>query len=137
MIRIAPSIHPSRLWSFAVFELLNLAGTDRFDQLEDSAFEGRVSRSDWLKNFSRIEYTTFKRLKYFGKTVWEPHAESRGFEPDMDLWDANLPETFDEWYAQEFPGPPDPSVPATRKLLDHYDKVIVPHLKRMGIPIPK
>ena len=86
-----------------------------------------------MKGTVRIEYWALKRLRYFGLTIWKEHAKSRGFKPNRS-WRANLgtfEEHFDKMSAHG------PGQLYMGYYLSYYDRRIVPHLKRMGIPIPK
>ena len=137
-IRVAPRDKTRRgaewSWMLAVYELLNQAGSFQFENMYQQALEGRVSRSDYLKGTMRIEYWALKRLRYFGLTIWKEHAKSRGFKPDPRAWRVKLgtfEEHFDKMSAHG------PGQLYMGGILSRYDRKIVPHLKRMEIPIPK
>ena len=81
------------LWCNVIFELHNIANFERFTRLFNEAATGTLTKDEWVKIGTSIEFETLKRHKEFYRNIWRPWAEKNSLimEPDC----AFLGYTFD------------------------------------------
>jgi hypothetical protein len=87
----------NRLWSSAVFELLNHESWKDFDALQSNP--GRHTRVEYVRGMTRIEHGTALKTKRFFHEIWVPWSDSVGLLPISSAWQRYVPTDFDEWFA--------------------------------------
>jgi hypothetical protein len=118
------------LWSAAIFELNNIANSPENKELVKEACMGNLSKEEFIKRGTEIEFKTVQRMKVFFHNVWSPWARKNNFMTASDsefiaylhvpdsyskiiVGKDVIPEYFEFWN-------------------DQYDKQIVPYLKATG-----
>ncbi len=84
-------------WTRVVFELLNLEGTPQFVKAHQDALAGRLSRDQYIEQYTRAEHQALLRRVAFYETVWVPFAAGNGMQLKPWLWRHNTPEKYEDW----------------------------------------
>lgn len=86
------------LWAAVVFELLNIRNADNFIDNFEQAIEGSLSRTEWIRMNTSLEFMSLLELNKFYRQVWLPWADENNYESNAKLWGADLPNSYEEWY---------------------------------------
>ncbi|NNE92644.1 MAG: hypothetical protein HKN23_13440, partial [Verrucomicrobiales bacterium] len=118
-----------KMWSSAVYELMNLTNAGGFLRHCDDAKQGKLTRTEYAEGNQRLEYNACVALKNFYHSTFKPWAETNGYEPARGelgegfyLW---IPESYEAWIASYTDGSYD-------YFYDYFDKTIVPYLEKKG-----
>ena len=118
-----------RFWSRAVFELLNLEGSQDYHRVYQEAYTGTVSLEEWIERNTRIEHGAVGRLKAFYAEVWKPWAQRVGVDLVPLRWSLHQPDRYEDWIAMFGKSPAAyPWTPYGK----YYQKVFVPYLSKKG-----
>ncbi len=89
-------IDGERLWSTAVFELLNVRNGDETLRLFKLVRLGKITRSQWIHDIAKFEYETGSEQMSFYRKVWVPNAFRNHCSANQCFWGDNR--KFDVWY---------------------------------------
>lgn len=120
--------HPlscEELWACAVFELENIRNTRGFMALYHQALDGKLSREEWIRGCSRLEYYALKRTSKHFQKLWRPLVKTRPITITKSVWGANVPGTYEEWISLYR----DPDSYPWDVYGNYYDRKVVPYLK--------
>jgi hypothetical protein len=90
-----------RLWFAAVYELFNIRGTPQFDRIQNEAQAGLLTRAEYVRRNTMLEFKADLLTRDFYRTVWLPHAVKEKVPCDGSAWGIGDPSTFDSWLAQQ------------------------------------
>lgn len=113
------------LWSCAVFELENMRGHKAFMALYYRALHGELSREDWIRENTRLEYGALRRTAEDYRRLWKPLTATRSVPNTRGLWGRNIPPTYEGWISLYR----DPNSYPWDAFGDYYDRQIVPYVK--------
>ena len=88
------------LWASIVFELLNITNADKFSDVWERALMGKVSKEEWVKENSQIEFEAAMKTKEFYRNIWEPWSIRNNFKISQKSPFAqrmSLPDSYSEW----------------------------------------
>ena len=112
-------------WSCAVFELYNIRNTKQFDETDKQAFAGKLTKEEFMRKFSTLEFNAGLSETSFYHTTWLPHARKNNLTATDSCWGVEDPATYDEWIACF----KDPSGYPYCWYGTFYDQEVVPRLK--------
>jgi hypothetical protein len=113
------------LWSCAVFEIENIRNHRAFDVLYRMALKGELTREEWIRENSRLEYGALRRTADDFKQLWLPMARNRSISITMSFWGADTPTTYEIWISQYR----DPNSYPWDVFGRYYDRQIVPYVR--------
>jgi len=113
------------LWSCAVFELENIRSHRAFLALYYRALDGKLSREEWIRGCSRLEYEALKRTRNDWVKLWLPLVAARHIRASGYHWGANVPETYEAWISRYW----DPNSYPWDVFGDYFDKEMAPFVK--------
>lgn len=113
------------LWSCAVFELEDLRNHAAFYALYKLALKGQLTREDWVRENSKLEYGAYRRTAEHYRALWCPLARARQLSQTPELWGADCPPTYEAWIIQYT----DPNGYPWDSFARYYDQQIVPYLR--------
>lgn len=113
------------LWCCAVFELENLRNHPAFRALYQMALKGQLTREDWVRENSQLEYTALRRTARDYRALWRPLARARHLSETPSLWGVDCPSTYEAWIIQYT----DPNGYPWDAFARYYDQQIVPYLR--------
>lgn len=116
-------------WSSAVYELYNIAHAVDSHKIYRDACAGHLSKAEYIKECTKLEYGAIKRLKEFYRKIWRPWAKKKGFKTDPYYWYMWAPNTYDKWIK----GYKNKSGYPWNYIGRYYDEAIVPYLKKVAI----
>lgn len=118
------------LWESCIFELHNIRNFKAFDKVFHDACGGKVTKEEWLRKNTEIEYKSNRKVKDFFYRIWVPYLSTKGIDHRRHIWDVDwTPEKYQDWigaytdtegYPWDYWG-------------TYYDTQIVPYLKAMKI----
>jgi hypothetical protein len=114
------------LWSCAVFEIENIRNHKAFMALFCQALAGKVSREEWVRECSRLEYSALQRTKKDFAKLWLPLVGTRSITVTKSFWGADIPETYEAWISLYR----DPNDYPWDVFGAYYDNQIVPYVKK-------
>ncbi len=118
------------LWESCIFELHNIRSYKGFDKVFHDACNGKVTKEEWLKRNTEIEYKANVRVKDFFYKNWAPFLESKGIDYRKHTWDVEwTPDNYPDWIAAYN----DPNGYPWDYWGNYYDTQIVPYLKAVKI----
>lgn len=88
------------LWAHVVFELINIANADKFSDVWERALMGNLSKEEWVRENTQIEFEAIMKMKEFCKNIWQPWASRNGFRIIPNSRFArrmSLPDSYSEW----------------------------------------
>lgn len=88
---------PEEMWSGAIFEMFNTRNDEVFQRLVTDAFDGKLSKDEFIKRSTRLEYNAVKATNDFYESTWKPHVAKLGYESCNAYWFPDLPSTYEEW----------------------------------------
>jgi hypothetical protein len=97
---LSHNTHFERLWSYAVFELLNAENAPGFSKLDWDAYKGLCTREEYAREYARLEHVALGKLMLFHKKVWLPWCMKSGFTSEPTIWRRNHQPDFDLWLSQ-------------------------------------
>ncbi len=118
------------MWACCIFELFNIQGAEGFQKNYQDAIQGRVSRKDWIRRNTELEYAALVQLKTFFEQVWVPWSRKSHHPYETLCWTRNTPATYPEWIALY----QDTSL--YQAWGEYYDRSIVPYLQNAGLASP-
>jgi hypothetical protein len=89
-----------KLWSRAVFELLNLENAEGFNEATTAAYEGKCTRNEFVRKYAALEQLALGKLQLFQKDVWIPWCKANGFVSDSKIWRHGYHPNFESWLSQ-------------------------------------
>jgi hypothetical protein len=92
--------HFERLWSYAVFELLNAENASGFTKLDWDAYNGLCTREEYAREYARLEHVALGKLQTFHQQVWLPWCTKSGFASEPAIWRRNHHADFTRWLLQ-------------------------------------
>ena len=113
------------MWQNAIFELNNIRSAKQFDRLFEDALAGKLSKEQWIKGNTQLEYTAYRNSVRIYRILWLPLMRSKGIASNPDLWWPDLPDTYEAWIALYT----DKSSYPWDSWGKSYDDDIVPYLK--------
>lgn len=113
------------LWSCAVFELENLRNHPACHALYEMALKGQLTREDWVRESSKLEYAALRRTAQDFRALWRPLARTRDLSETPWLWGVGCPPTYEAWILQYN----DPNGYPWDAFARYYDHQIVPYLR--------
>ena len=113
------------LWSCAVFELENIRNTPAFNSLFEMALNGELTREQWIRENSELEYGALRRTARDFVQLWLPLARIRHFSTTPSLWGADVPRTYKGWILLYR----DPNGYPWSVFGSAYDRQIVPYVR--------
>jgi hypothetical protein len=113
------------LWSCAVFEIENIRNHKAFMVLFDQALAGKLTREEWIRECSRLEYNALLRTRRDFAKLWLPLARTRHITITRSFWGADVPSTYQEWISWYR----DPNSYPWDNFGTYYDRKIVPYVK--------
>jgi hypothetical protein len=116
------------LWACAVFELENVRNHNAFMVLFYRALDGKLSREEWIRGCTMLEYNAFQRTKKDFIKLWMPLARTRRISITTSFWGANIPDTYEGWISLYR----DPNNYPWDVFGTYYDNQIVPYVKSMN-----
>src|SRR5205814_1941164 len=87
------------LWARAVFELENMRSTPAFEALYEQVCRGELTREQWIRRNTMLEYEAGKRTAEVYRKIWKPMREARGEPTSGSDWMEDSPATYEEWIA--------------------------------------
>lgn len=84
------------LWAGLVFELFNIQHGVEFRKLRDDAFAGKLSREEWVRQNTKLEFEAIRKTEAFYKSEWLKHANN----PDPKYareWFVGTPNSYEKW----------------------------------------
>jgi hypothetical protein len=114
------------LWSCAVFELENIRNHKTFMVLYYRALEGKLSREEWIRGCTMLEYEALNRTSKDFAKLWLPLFGTRAISVNKSFWGANIPDTYQEWISFYR----DPNSYPWDAFGAFYDSQIVPYVKK-------
>jgi hypothetical protein len=115
------------LWSCAVFEIENIRNHKAFVVLFYRALDGKLSREEWVRECTRLEYNALQRTKGDFTKLWLPLVGTRFMTITKSFWGADIPDTYEGWISLYR----DPNDYPWDVFGDYYDSKIVPYVKSM------
>jgi hypothetical protein len=85
------------LWSCAVFEIENLRNHAAFIALFESGLQGKLSREEWIREHTKLEYGALRRTAAQHQKLWQPMAEARGIRSSSEYWGIDVPNNYESW----------------------------------------
>jgi hypothetical protein len=116
------------LWSSAVYELENIRGTKGFDALYKLACDGKLTREQWIRENTKLEYGACRRTAKLYRTLWLPVAKARGNPTVGTEWFADAPSTYEGWISLYT----DPNGYPWNDWGRYYDDEVVPYLRSLN-----
>lgn len=113
------------LWSCVVYEIENIRNCKGFDALYETALQGRMSREEWVRENSRLEYDALRRTAKDYEQLWLPLAETRQIFSKNAFWGTDIPATYEAWISQYR----DPDGYPWDVYGRYYDLSIVPYVR--------
>jgi hypothetical protein len=86
-----------QLWSCAVYELENMRGDPAFNALYDRALRGDMSREEWIRENTQLEYQAYRRTAHVYEAAWLPMARKRAIAFNGSDWGEDVPDTYEAW----------------------------------------
>jgi hypothetical protein len=114
-----------QLWSCAVFEIENMRNSKAFDALFKMALRGEVSREEWTRENSRLEYEALRRTAEDYRRLWRPLVLAGRVSSTAHLWGANIPQTYESWISRYR----DPNSYPWDVYARDYDRQIMPYVR--------
>src|SRR5882724_942113 len=114
------------LWSCAVFEIENIRNHKAFTALYEMALKGELSREEWIRENSRLEYGALRRTAEDYGQLWVPLEMTRSLPTTRAYWGGNCPPPFEIWISQYR----DPDSYPWDVFGQYYDQQIVPYVRR-------
>lgn len=121
------------LWSCAVFELENLRNHPACRALYEMALKGQLTREDWVRESSKLEYAALRRTAQDYRALWRPLARTRDLSDTPWLWGVGCPPTYEGWILQYN----DPTGYPWDAFARYYDQQIVPYLRSAQLAVPR
>lgn len=75
-----------KLWVALVYELLNLSNAEGFQRAYYRTLEGKLSRTDFVTEFFRLEHRAVQLTQEFYATVYLPWAQTSQAKTDPTQW---------------------------------------------------
>lgn len=120
--------HFEQSWASVVYELYNIAHTIDSYKIHQNACVGHLSKEDYIKERTKLEYEAIKKTKKFYRIIWRPWAKKKGVKTDPYYWYIWTPNTYDKWIR----GYRDKSGYPWNYIGRYYDEVIVPYLRKVA-----
>ncbi len=115
------------LWESCIFELHNIRNFKSFDSVFHKACNGKISKEDWLRRNTEIEYKSNLMVKDFFYRYWVPYLNSKCIDHKKHIWDVDwTPQKYQDWMAAY---EKDPSGYPWDYWGTYFDSQIVPYLK--------
>lgn len=96
-IWIADHISSEEMWAGLIYELHNIKNGPEFQKIERDAKYFACSKKDYIMRYAKLEYKAAQETAIFYTNIWLPYCESKGIEPQPQLWFYYLPDTFEKW----------------------------------------
>ena len=113
------------MWSCCIFELINMTNGDKFLQIHENTIKGNVTKKEWVRLNTELEYSALVKLKVFFGEVWVPWSQKNNHRYEALCWMRNTAANYAEWIGQY-------QHSAMYKYWeDYYDNRIVPYLKKV------
>lgn len=113
------------LWGCAVFELENLRNHRAFHSLYEMALKGQLTREDWVRENSKLEFSAFRRTAQDYLVLWRPLAITRQLSQTPARWGGGTPATYEAWIVQYN----DPTGYPWDVFARYYDEQVLPYLR--------
>jgi hypothetical protein len=117
------------MWACVVFELENIRSWRADDELYRLALAGGLTREEWIRECSKLEYGALRRTAADWKLVWAPLARTRHLRTTASFWGLNVPPTYEAWITAYT----DPSSYPWNPFGRYYDDQVIPYLRGAGI----
>jgi len=113
------------LWSCAVFEIENIRNFRAFLALYYKALNGELSREEWIRANSKLEYGALRRTAGDYRRLWQPLALARQQLSSAEFWGLEIPATYEEWISQYR----DPNSYPWDVFGRYYDEQVMPYIR--------
>ena len=90
------------------------------------ALDGKLSREEWVRGCTRLEYNALQRTKTDFAKLWLPLAGTRFITINKTFWGADIAETYEGWISLYR----DPNDYPWDVFGAYYDRQIVPYVKK-------
>jgi hypothetical protein len=114
------------LWSCAVFEIENIRNHKAFMVLFYKALDGNLTREEWVRGCSMLEYNALQRTKRDFIKLWLPLRRTRQVSVTRSFWGADITETYEAWISLY----QDPNDYPWNVFGAYYDNQVVPYVKK-------
>jgi hypothetical protein len=88
------------LWASAVYELENMRSGPAYEQLYRSALRGELTREQWVRENTVLEYLALHRSRRVFESDWRLPSKARGIPSTPSLWGAEVPDTYEAWISE-------------------------------------
>ncbi len=117
------------LWALAVYELENIRNEKAFMTLYNMALQGQLTREQWIRENSRLEYDALRRTADRFWELWVPMARPRKISSTPVVWGVGTPDTYEEWIVNYR----DPHSYPWDVYARYYDRQVIPYLRSRGV----
>jgi hypothetical protein len=93
--------------------------------LYDTALDGRLTREQWIRGCTRLEYEALKRTRNDFTKLWLPLFSTRRITISRQFWGGNIPDTYEGWISLYR----DPDDYPWDVFGAYYDQKIVPYVR--------
>lgn len=84
-------------WAGVIFELHNISLYAEFNRTMKSAYQGQITKEDFILKMARTEFKAIKKTEKFYKDVWSVWAKQKDLSSDPGEWSVGCPAKFEEW----------------------------------------
>jgi len=83
----------SKLWEAAVYELINIGNFKEFEQITADTLEKGLSKEEYIRRFTELEYKALKEQENFKSNIWEPTLIKSNRYAEAEAW-REIPPTY-------------------------------------------
>jgi len=87
-----------KLWSIAIFELLNIRNDTSFLALDKYANVGKINQNEHIKQTAKLEFLVLDSLCFFFEHYWKDHCAKLQASTDSKNWCITSSESFEKWF---------------------------------------
>jgi hypothetical protein len=98
--RIGSNRSGELMWARLIFELFNIRSAAASLEVQRQAARGKLSKDEFIRQITTLEYTALKESVSFYKTVWQVDCQKKGIETHDVLWNSPVPASYKEWIDQ-------------------------------------
>ena len=113
------------LWSCVVFEIENIRNHKAFMVLFYRALDGKLTREEWIRGCTSLEYQALQRTKRDFAKLWLPLVGTRQISVTKSFWGGDSPDTYEAWISLYR----DPNDYPWNVFGAYYDNQIVPYVR--------
>lgn len=87
------------LWADLIFEFNNLQNTVSFHRLWEQLLARKLTKEQWTKETTRLEYKAAKRTTYFYGSFWVPNCRGKRLVSNANYWSLGAAPDYETWIA--------------------------------------